>query len=145
MKTAHASSVYHSIMDVTRSIDGNPDTRFHTGSENKPWLQVELNDVRVVHHIAIINRKDCCGYRTKNMQVRVGFTYFSRDTKTLNMTDDEICATYIGPGKNGEKIIIDCKNPMGGKYVSVQLMQEGNAIMNFNEIMIYGITGNIYG
>ena len=78
----------------------------------------------------------------KNIAIRVAFTKF---VKGMNLNNDEICGTYQGPGKNGEEITISCNGTtvMGikGQYVSIHLMQDTPAILNLNEIMIYGIEG----
>ena len=104
---------------------------------------MELTEIGVVDRITIFNRKDFCGphVRPKNMRVTVGFTELANGMNTL---ENEICAIYEGPGKNGEEISIDC-NGMKGKYVSFQLMQETKTILNLAEIEIYGHpAGNVF-
>ena len=113
---------------------------FSTSSpgEMNPWLQIELEYVANVNHVVIHNRKDCCGERMKNVALRVGLTKF---TNGMELKNDETCATYEGPGSDGEKIIINCSRKMKGQYVSIHLMQNTPAILHLNEIMIYGHAG----
>ena len=103
-----------------------------------PWLQIELEYVANVDHVIIYNRKDCCGERMKNVALRVGLTKF---TKGMELQNDETCAIYDGPGSDGEKIIISCSREMKGQYVSIHRMENTPAILNLNEIMIYGHAG----
>ena len=148
MKASFASSVHANLQkyDATKFIDGKKDTFFASdgNSEMNPWIQVELKEIGVVDRITIFNRKDCCGERAKNMRVTVGFTKFTKGMNPLDLPKDEICATYKGPGKNGETISIDCKAAMRGQYVSFQLVQDTKAILNLAEIEIYGHSGNIF-
>ena len=146
VKGAFSSSIHHNTYDATNAIDGNLENFFHSNDNEKnknPWLQVELKEICVIHSIIVFNRKNCCGERTKNMRVGVGFTKFVKGMETLDLRKNEVCATYEGPGKNGEEISIHCKAPMRGQYVSVQLMQTSNAILNLGEIEIYGQPGKI--
>ena len=100
-----------------------------------PWLQIELEYVAAINTVIIYNRRHCCGDRTKNVALRVGLTKF---TKGMELDNNEICATYEGPGSDGEEIIINCSSTMIGQYVSVHLMLDTPGILNLSEIMIYG-------
>lgn len=143
VKDAFASSIHSNGFDAKKAIDGNRETTFSSSGYNEmnPWLQVELQEIGSVDRVIIFNRKDCCGERTKNMRVSAGLTKFTTGINTLDIPENEICATYEGPGKDGEEIWIDCKASMIGRYVSVQLMQTTEAILNFGEIKIYGEPG----
>ena len=128
-------------MNPDKAIDNDIETTFHSLTSPKdlnPWLQIELEYVANVNHVIIHNRKSCCGERMKNVALRVGLTKF---TKGMEVKNDEICATYEGPGSDGEKIIINCSSEMKGQYLSIHLMQNTPAILNLNEIMIYGHSG----
>ena len=146
MKEAFASSFYseydgHREYHENNAIDGKRYTTFASKGELNPWLQVEFKEIAVVTRVTIFNRFDCCWERTKNLQVRVGYTKFIKGVNTLHLTANVLCATYQGPGTRGEEIALDCKRPITGQYVSVQLMQESTAALNFGEIQISGSPG----
>ena len=143
MTEAFASSIYNSnpVYDATKAIDGNyigdyTGNIFHTECEANPWLQVELHEASVVSRVTIFNRADCCGDRFRNVEVRVGFTKFSEG----DLSENELCATYAGPGQDGEVISIYCTEGIKGQYVSVQLME--TECLNIAEVEIYGQPGN---
>ena len=141
VKSADASSA-HSNFPPSQAIDNDEDTMYHTGEgpndRTNPWLQIELGYAATVHQVIIINRKNCCGNDMKNVALRVGLIKF---TKGMDLKDDEICAKYQGPGKNGEKIEIKCSSPMKGQYVSMHLIEHTPAKINLMEIITYGNPG----
>ena len=142
-KSADSSSVYGGY-EPAKAIDNDLETDnglFHSlypPFETDPWLQIELEYVAAINKVIIYNRKHCCGDRTKNVALRVGLTKF---TKGMELKNDEVCATYEGPGSDGEKIMINCSREMKGLYLSIHLMQNTPTILNLNEIMIYGHAG----
>ena len=124
---------------LKNAIDNDIETMFHSArSEINPWLQIELEYVSIVNQVIIHNRRDCCGNRMWKVALRVGLTKF---IKGMEVKNDEICATYQGPGTDGEIIMINCSRAMKGHYISIHLMQDTAAILNLNEVMIYGHTG----
>ena len=140
MKSADSSSAHSMKYSPSKAIDNDKETIFATSGyyEMNPWLQIQLGNISSVHHVIIHNRNDCCGDRMKNVTLRVAFTKF---VKGMNLNDAEICGTYRGPGKNGDEISISCNGSIKGQYVSIHLMQDTPALLNLNEIMIYGIEG----
>ena len=145
LKSADSSSLHPSgNFNPDKAIDNDIETTFHSISSTKspgeinPWLQIELEHVANVNHVIIHNRKNCCGERMKNVALRVGLTKF---TKGMELQNDETCAIYDGPGSDGEMIIISCSREMKGQYVSIHRMENTPAILNLNEIMIYGHSG----
>ena len=139
-KSADASSVYGPVTGAygpAKVIDNDLENIFASlpPGEIDPWLQIELEYVAAINTVIIYNRRHCCGDRMKNVALRVGLTKF---TKGMELDNNEICATYEGPGSDGEEIIINCSSTMIGQYVSVHLMLDTPGILNFSEIMIYG-------
>ena len=43
----------------------------HTKNEPSPWLAIDYGTPVTVNRVEIFNREDCCGDRTKNIDVRV--------------------------------------------------------------------------
>ena len=143
MKSADSSSAHHGgNFGPDKAVDNDMETMFHNANhpteEMNPWLQIELEYISTVNQVILHNRRDCCGNRMKDVALRVGLKKF---TKGMEVKNDEICATYQGPGSDGEKIIINCLRAMKGQYVSIHLMQNTPTILNLNEIMIYGHAG----
>ena len=139
-KSADSSSVYGGY-EPAKAIDNDLETDnglFHSlypPFETDPWLQIELEYVAAINKVIIYNRRHCCGDRTKNVALRVGLTKF---TKGMELDNNEICATYEGPGSDGEEIVMNCSSTMIGQYVSMHLRLDTPGILNINEIMIYG-------
>ena len=140
LKEAFASSEHNAKYSAAKAIDGEPGRHhdFSTKIENYPWLQVELQKVAYVTRIIIINRHTS-GHRTKNLEVRVGDN--KHEGTNQRIIKNKLCATYQGPGKNGEKIALDCTEAMKGRYVSVQLIHDVRTVLNLDEIEIYGNPG----
>ena len=140
-KSADASSVYGPVTGAygpARAIDNDLENMFHSlpPGEIDPWLQIELEYVAAINTVIIYNRNDhCCGDRTKNVALRVGLTKF---TNGMELNNNEICATFEGPGSDGEEIVMNCSSTMIGQYVSMHLRLDTPGILNINEIMIYG-------
>ena len=94
-------------------------------------------NVGLVQRVIIINRKDCCGDRLKDVEVRVGISGIG-ETKQGVITENSFCGNYSGPGSNGERIVIDCMEAIESKYVTLQLMTDEKTILNLAEVEVYG-------
>ena len=140
LKEAFASSEHDANYAAAKAIDGELGKKhdFSTKAENYPWLQVELKKVAYVTRVIIINRH-VLGSRTKDLEVRVGDNKYEGINQKI--IKNNLCATYQGPGKNGEKIALDCTEAMKGRYVSVQLIHDVRTVLNLDEIEIYGNPG----
>ena len=139
-KSADASSYYGSdpsgSLGPAKAIDNDLDTTFASNPHDMdPWFQIELEYVAAINKVIIHNRRNCCGDRMKNVALRVGLTKFTRG---MELNNNEICATYQGPGSDGEEIIMNCSSTLIGQYVSIHLMLDTPGYLNFNKIMIYG-------
>ena len=93
--------------------------------------------VGMVHRVKIINRKNCCGNRLKNADVRAGLSKVDVD-KTGIITENSFCGNYKGPGSNGETIVINCKEAIKSRYVTLQLMNNEKSTLNLAEVEVYG-------
>ncbi|VDI61194.1 Hypothetical predicted protein [Mytilus galloprovincialis] len=69
-----------------------------TNRERNPFWWVNLGREHLVERVEILNRKDCCAERTRNMDVTVG--------RTLN--DMKLCAHYKVPSQTGEHLVLGC-------------------------------------
>ena len=135
---------------ATNAIDGvagnlHGSKAFVSKSEKHPWIQLKLREVRYISSILVINRNEW-GNRLRNVEVRVGFTEMVQgiDSGLTNLVEVEKnpqCSSYEGPGKDDERIVLQCERSIKGRFVSLHMTQEG--ILNIGDIKIYGYIGNI--
>ena len=118
---------------------------FASKSEKHPWLQLKLLEVRYISSILVINRNEW-GKRLRDVDVRVGFNELvpgidSGLTNIVEVEKNSYCSSYKGPGKDNERIVLQCERSVKGRFVSLHMIQEG--ILNIGDIKIYGYIGNI--
>jgi len=110
-----ASSVYQNNVrnwGPQLAMKGNSKTStgyFHSKAEKSPWLTVQIPD-SVLGSVIVINRKDCCGSRLKNLEVKAGMK-----------GGHKAVATFKGPGKTGGEARITFKHPVRANLLSFQL------------------------
>ena len=76
----------------------------HTANDKYPWLALDFGKTFVVERVEIFNRHDCCGDRTRNVEVHVAEELpTSADQK---FSGGSLLGTFPGPGTNGQHIII---------------------------------------
>ncbi|XP_045172694.2 fucolectin-1-like [Mercenaria mercenaria] len=99
----------------------------HTKSENNIWWMVNLERIHTVSKVAILNRRNCnnCWLRLKNLTITVGET-------ESNM---QLCATYEGPGGEGELVNIMCQNSLLGQFVRIS--KPGPEFLQLCEVGVY--------
>ncbi|CAC5358419.1 unnamed protein product [Mytilus coruscus] len=105
-------------------VDGVTKSIVATQRDSNPYWTVELQKEEKIKGVVFINRVDCCGERFNNIHVMVG---------------GKECATFKGPGSNGEIIPLRCSHPLTGKKVEVTL--KGKGILSFAEIKIIAADG----
>ncbi|XP_076113410.1 uncharacterized protein LOC143081059 [Mytilus galloprovincialis] len=128
-RKASQSSTFHSKYAASQAVDGEENTFSATKKQNNPYWSVDLGKTVSVKQINIINRKDCCGNRLKNIAVTVG----------LNLHKMKHCSKFKGPGKNGQVIELTCKSPIAGRYVKI--LRSGKEILSLAEVQVIGHTG----
>ncbi|XP_077997348.1 fucolectin-1-like [Glandiceps talaboti] len=109
-----------------RAVDGNKNGDMETGQscsqtdrEYEPHWTVDLGQSYDIYEVDIFNRQDCCGYRIKHSQVRVG--------DSPNPADNPVCGFMIrGSMYEDNPIIIrcGCDEPMKGRYVTVEIVDK---------------------
>ncbi|XP_076112654.1 uncharacterized protein LOC143080614 [Mytilus galloprovincialis] len=128
-RKASQSSTSHSKHAASKAVDGEENTFTHTNNQKNAYWSVDLGKSVNVKQINIINRKDCCGNRLKNIAVTVG----------LNLKKMKNCSNFKGPGKNGQVIVLTCKTPISGRYVKI--LRGGKGILSLAEVQVIGHTG----
>ena len=88
-------------------IDRDTEGEFcHTlgNTDATPWIAIDYGTRVMVERVEIFNRADCCGDRTRNVDVRIsdelptsGDQMFSGGT---------LLGNFAGPGTDGEHIIV---------------------------------------
>ena len=97
---------------------------FHSKRENKPWLRIQLNKPVILSSVIIVNRKDCCGARLRNLELRGGMK---------NHLLNAVIGRFRGPGRTKGVHKIQLQYPTKVQFLSFQLM------MNAGVLQINGI------
>lgn len=145
MSSEHDSGIFK----AQNCIDGHvqlKDSFCHTGSSKPaPWLALKLKEAWPVHSVIIYNRADCCGNRTKNVEIRL--------IDDLNSVTDDSMHTgglvldgFQGPGTNGQvihRIVPTGSTTAWPKYVLVQMDHQASPsnerILNLQEVKVVGL------
>ena len=109
--TAQMSST-HSPRTADRCIDGDTETAAnhdhtnlcHTQNEGLPWLAIDYGTPVTVKRVEIFNRDDCCGDRTKNVDVRVAYELPTSSSQMFS--GGSLLGHFAGPGTDGQHIIV---------------------------------------
>ncbi|XP_070555887.1 uncharacterized protein [Ptychodera flava] len=105
------------------AVDGDFNTNANKGScswtekEYQPWWKVDLGQTYNIYEVVITNREDCCPFRLKNAEIRVGDSENFEDNPTCGMM---ILGRMVK--ENPVHVRCGCDTPMQGRYVSVQLI-----------------------
>jgi len=112
----------------------------HTKGERSSWLAIDYGTPVIVQRVEIFNRDDCCGGRTKNVEVWIS----NHLLKTRNLL-----GTFVGPAADGQLITISGQQDVGsnsvqalsGRYLTVLLNNGDNVPLNLKEVRAYGKAG----
>ena len=153
--TAFLSSIGYVDNNADKCIDGitdGPDSHnsqgdlCHTNHETAPWLALDYGDgARMfIEKVVIVNRKNCCWDRTKNVKI-----WLSDELPTSGssmFTGGELLGTFAGPGGAGEQIEIESGPGWAekyGRYVILQLnLAPGRGPINLKEVTAFGVEGD---
>jgi len=104
-----------------------------SNNEAIPWIAVDYGTRVIVERVEIFNRADCCGGRTRNVDVRV-----SDELPTSGdlFSGGTLLGHFAGPGTTGQHIIISGQET-SGRYVIVQ-MDNGGDELNLQEVKAFG-------
>ena len=72
--------------------------------ETAPWLAIDYGKSITVKRVDIFNRDDCCGGRTRNVDVRVSNELPTSAEKMFS--GGSLFGHFAGPGTNGQLITI---------------------------------------
>ena len=120
--TATLSSTYRDDNDfgAAKCIDGNtegPDQGptdgasadfCHTESEPTPWIAIDFGTTVTVQRVELFNRRTCCGFRTRNVDVRVADELPTSGSEMFS--GGTLLGHFAGPGSDGQQITISGQN-----------------------------------
>ena len=95
---------------ATMCIDGDTDgparegNMCHSGGGHSPWLAIDYGTTVLVKRVEIFNRDDCCGDRTKNVDVRVADELPTSASQMFS--GGSLLGQFAGPATDGQHIII---------------------------------------
>ncbi|XP_019641847.1 PREDICTED: uncharacterized protein LOC109483295 [Branchiostoma belcheri] len=119
-KPTTQSSDYDDSSFASRAVDGytgpiNQCT--HTQLDFEPWWKLDLGGSYVIGRVRLLNRRNEYGERLEEFQVRVG--------EDSDISKNSICGrttNQLDDPPEDRSIIVDCAQPITGRYVSVQLI-----------------------
>ena len=114
---ATLSSTYKSSdFGAEKCIDGDTDApdedagvvkMCHSEHEPKPWLAIDYGTRVSVQRVKIFNRRQCCGARTRNVDVRISDKLPTSGSQMFS--GGTLLGRFVGPGSDGQKITISGK------------------------------------
>ena len=86
-------------------IDGDTGgTICHTGRDAAPWIAIDYGTRVIVERVELFNRADCCGERTRNVDVRISDELPTSGSQMFS--GGTLLGHFAGPATNGQHIII---------------------------------------
>ena len=104
---------------AAKCIDGNtegPDQGLSDGAsadfcstedEPTPWLAIDYGTTVTVQRVEIFNRRQCCGFRTRNVDVRISDVLPTSGRQMFS--GGTLLGRFVGPGSDGQHITISGK------------------------------------
>ena len=119
---------------IDGKLSNNDCFYFHSDLEMHPWLEVRFPSPVLISSVTIINRKNGCWARLRNVEVRAGMTpvpdgFTARDrgyhsNKKLQVNNQ--CGHFEGPARGfvseGHTIVFD--RPTLAQYVTLQILDK---------------------
>ena len=81
----------------------------HIRKDRYPWFAVDYGKTYAIERVEIFNRHDCCGKRTKYVEVRVCEELPT--SASQKFFGGSLLGNFVGPGTNGQHIIISGGDP----------------------------------
>ena len=104
---------------------------FHSDLQNNPWLQFQLNKVAVITSVMITNRKDCCGQRLSNIDVRAGMK--------KNILENPVVGFFKGPGATGGSYTVKLKK---SRALFIGFVLKGKGYLQLQGVKLNGIVNS---
>ncbi|XP_061187403.1 fucolectin-like [Saccostrea echinata] len=128
-KNAIQSSRYDSHKyPASNAVNGLLTDFSHTNTEKSPWLRIDLGRNYEIHEIEVFTRKDCCGGRLHDVDVKVGKRPYLMG----------FCGHFSGPTKIGQKFSVWCPSNTIGRYVEIQIVGGSENVLDPAEVVVWG-------
>ena len=76
----------------------------HTNNDATPWIAIDYGTRVIVERVEIFNRGDCCGERTRNVDIRISDELPTSGDQMFS--GGHLLGHFAGPATNGQHIII---------------------------------------
>ena len=121
--------------DAAGGVDGVKDGRwgFHTGADNPPWWQVDLQQIASLHHLLIYNRCDDGPAAARAARLRV---LLSKDGKQWNQVYQQDGKVFFGT-TDGKPLRISLAGHQA-RFVRLQL--PGQGYLHLDEVEVYQLS-----
>ena len=94
-------------IDGNTDSDKGPDGLYaicQTRGDPKPWFAIDYGTSVTVQRVEIFNRGDCCGGRTRNVEVRISNELPSSSSEMFS--GGNLLGSFAGPAVDGQHIVI---------------------------------------
>jgi len=110
----------------------------HTEEEPTPWLAIDYGTAVTVQRVEIFNRRQCCGDRTRNVDVRISDVLPTSGSQMFS--GGTLLGSFAGPGTDGKMIPISGQ-AASGRFVIVQMNNGNDVPLNLKEVKAFGGSG----
>ncbi|XP_071078866.1 uncharacterized protein [Haliotis cracherodii] len=140
-KPTFTSATSSSTLDggvATRAIDGNENPMYsgrsctQTSLDSHPWWLGHLSAKSEVHNITLINRRDCCADRLKNVIIEG----FEEDPTNNPEAQPHLCKKH--PDQVQATETIKCDSPIAAHFIRISLGYKG--YLTLCEVNVGGVT-----
>lgn len=129
----------YAVKAVDNDVDGNfaSGSVTHTGFQDQPYWEVDLDDVSSIDSITIYNRTDCCKERLSNFSILIGTRPI--DARALADAKSLDGVTEVFSGQNLVEDSVTLAMPVGtkGRYVRIQLA-DNKTVLSLAEVQVIG-------
>ncbi|GIM14554.1 hypothetical protein Vretimale_17461, partial [Volvox reticuliferus] len=125
-RPAYSSSVYP-VGSINQAVDGvtysttstNPNFFHSNNNDYNPWFSVDLGNISYITHVVIWNRCDCCDYRMKNAELRIGNVSIPGGSSLSNVRSNPLVWTQTSDMGKCEARPIFFDPPKVGRWVTL--------------------------
>ena len=104
MSASQSTTIYPGF-GAEKCIDGDIGTFCLTvGGRMSPWIAIDYGRIVNLQRVELINREDCCGGRTRNVDVRISNELPTSDSSMF--PGGTLLGHFAGPGTDGQHILI---------------------------------------
>ena len=111
---------------------------FISKRESNPWVRFRLNKDTIITSITVVNRKDCCGGRLSNLEIRAGMA---------NNLKNQLVGRFKGPGQTNKEYTFRLSHAVKARYISILMRAKEYLQINGIKLNLHPIlprqTGNI--